>query len=81
MLEQGEADVQNQNEYKQDNARRNQCLTVQTGTRLQRVPLASIRYLESQGRKLVFHCQEGELTCYASLADRYGPRPAYVKEK
>lgn len=57
-----------------------QCLTVQTGTRLQRVPLASIRYLESQGRKLVFHCQEGELTCYASLAD-YLPRlpPRFVQ--
>jgi DNA-binding LytR/AlgR family response regulator len=43
-------------------------LLVKTKTAVQRVPFASIRYLESQGRKVVLHCLDGPVECYATLS-------------
>ena len=43
-------------------------LLVKTKTAVRRVPFASIRYLESQGRKVVLHCLEGPVECYATLS-------------
>ena len=43
-------------------------LTIQTKSRIHRVPFRAIRYLESQGRKVIVHCRDETLTCYATLA-------------
>ena len=43
-------------------------LLVKTKTVVRRVPFSSIRYLESQGRKVILHCLEGPVECYATLS-------------
>lgn len=48
-------------------------LLVQTKKAIQRIPVSSIRYLESVGRKVRVHCQDEVVECYAmlsTLADR-----------
>ncbi|MCI5500021.1 MAG: LytTR family DNA-binding domain-containing protein [Clostridiales bacterium] len=47
---------------------RERCLTVYTKTKIQRIPLSSVRYIESQARKVVIHCQEEQVACYTTLA-------------
>lgn len=44
------------------------CLILKTRETMERVPLESIRYIESMGRKIEIHSREGVYEQYASLA-------------
>lgn len=43
-------------------------LLVQTKRSIQRIPVPSIRYLESMGRKVRLYCQDEVVECYATLS-------------